>query len=246
VVLTFDDGYQSTLDVAAPVLSRLSLPAIVYLPTAHIDRRAPQFIDTLYGAFAHRTRQRLALPRQGIDADLHDGGRVRAVYLLVADRLSFLDDAARATLLAEIVDQLAPSRPPPRLTMGWDDVRQLLQRHPGFELGVHTRDHLDLTACDSAVSRAQLKGSIDDVRHHAGVVARHFAFPFGRSCTRAVDDVRAVALASAAVTEPATLVRRGADVFRLPRLMAPATARNFAFLTGGAWPDASLALFHRA
>jgi peptidoglycan/xylan/chitin deacetylase (PgdA/CDA1 family) len=38
VVLTFDDGYRDFYSVAAPVLRRLRLPAIVFLPTGHCGK----------------------------------------------------------------------------------------------------------------------------------------------------------------------------------------------------------------
>ena len=38
VVLTFDDGYRDNLEVVAPVLAELGLPATLYLPTAYISR----------------------------------------------------------------------------------------------------------------------------------------------------------------------------------------------------------------
>ncbi|MGH9792702.1 MAG: polysaccharide deacetylase family protein, partial [Candidatus Acidiferrales bacterium] len=38
VILTFDDGYADFYTHAAPVLLRLKLPAIVFLPTAYVGR----------------------------------------------------------------------------------------------------------------------------------------------------------------------------------------------------------------
>ncbi|MGH9861128.1 MAG: polysaccharide deacetylase family protein [Candidatus Acidiferrales bacterium] len=38
VILTFDDGYADFYSNAAPILLKLKLPAIVFLPTAHVGR----------------------------------------------------------------------------------------------------------------------------------------------------------------------------------------------------------------
>lgn len=247
VVITFDDGYLSTQRIAAPILKRLSLPAIVYLPTGQISREQPQFIDVLYGAFNLRTRHRLAIAALDI-APIHLLGHetVMPAYLRIADALSYLDRARRDVVLADVVAQLRPSHPPPRLTMGWQDVRELRRSFSDFEVGVHTRDHLDLTACDEQRTRVEVDGCIADLHIATGEAAQHFSFPYGRSCDRARRDVQAGLLRSAVVTEPTVLVRRGADPFHLARMMAPRDFSGFPFFTSGAWPDASLSLFHRA
>jgi peptidoglycan/xylan/chitin deacetylase (PgdA/CDA1 family) len=41
VVVTFDDGYRSVLELAKPVLDELGLPGTVFVPTAYPDRSEP-------------------------------------------------------------------------------------------------------------------------------------------------------------------------------------------------------------
>jgi peptidoglycan/xylan/chitin deacetylase (PgdA/CDA1 family) len=41
LVVTFDDGYLSTLTVAAPILDRLGVPATLFVPSDHIGRDEP-------------------------------------------------------------------------------------------------------------------------------------------------------------------------------------------------------------
>ncbi len=247
VVVTFDDGYLSNFKVAAPVLDRLRLPSLVYLPTGQIERAQPQFIDVLYGAFALRTRDTLDVPQANLRVvDLHEHDTVQRAYLELEDRLSHMSLGGREEVLQLVIDQLRPSRPAPRLTMNWDDVIELRRRCPRFEIGVHTRDHVDLTACDADCAARELRACIADFQAAIGHAPEHFSFPYGRSCARTRDDASTTSLRSAVVTEPAELVRRGADVFNLPRLMAPRTMELFPFFTSGAWPDVSRTVLRRA
>ena len=246
VVITFDDGYLDTLQVAAPVLDRLGLPALVYLPTGQIARAQSQFIDVLYGAFTLRTRHSLQVPQAGVSAVLRDRDFVQRTYLTMGDRLSRMSLAERTEVLAVVVEQLRPSRVLPRLTMSWDDVLELRARHPRFDIGVHTRDHVDLTTCDDALLRDELSSCITDLRAATGHTAEHFAYPYGRSSMRVRDDVSILPLRSAAVTEPADLVLHGADVFNLPRLLAPSSMELFPFFTSGAYPGVSQAVLRRS
>jgi peptidoglycan/xylan/chitin deacetylase (PgdA/CDA1 family) len=42
-LLTFDDGYRSVLEVAAPVLRQFGYPAVVFVPTAHVGQGSHSF-----------------------------------------------------------------------------------------------------------------------------------------------------------------------------------------------------------
>lgn len=42
-LITFDDGYRSTLEVAAPLLQRFGYPAIVFMPSHHVGRTSHSF-----------------------------------------------------------------------------------------------------------------------------------------------------------------------------------------------------------
>jgi peptidoglycan/xylan/chitin deacetylase (PgdA/CDA1 family) len=248
VVITFDDGYKSTLDVAAPILKRYDLPAIVYLATSYVSRAKAQFVDALFSVFRGRTRHALNLSSEGpnFSGHLRDSGVARRIYLALAHRLMVSSFEQRERLLDEVALQLRPRDPAPRLTLTWEEVHRLRKTHPRFEVGVHTQNHIDLTSCSPSMATSEVTGSVEDVRRELGMTPAHLSFPFGRSNAWACAAATQAMLRSAAVTEPAALARSGTDAFGLSRLTAPASMRLFPFYTSGAYPDLSRKLLGRA
>lgn len=243
VVITFDDGYLSTLQRAAPVLKRYGLPAVLYLPTSQVTRVASQFADVLYSAFNLRTRNILELSLDGFArVALTNPLVVRRAYLNLEQALIRAEPEQRETILCDVLEQLRPKRPFRRLTMSWEEVATLRAVHPAVEIGVHTSHHVDLTSCKKELVSLELAACIDDVRNAIGYSPRHFSFPYGRSNPSVRAAVAAANLESAVVTEPAALVRSGADPFALPRLMAPRDMSLFPFFTSGAYPDLPMAV----
>ena len=246
VVITFDDGYRDTLELAAPVLERHGLPAIVYLSTGVVTRGENQWIDQLYSAFQFRTNHQLRL--DGGDAPSFDLSRDDAVseaYDSIAGRLLPAHWSERKALLAEVTVQLRPSEPPPRLTLSWQEVKELLRSYPGFEVGVHTREHVDLTSCGEEAARTELGSSIADLARELEVEVEHFAYPYGRSNAQIREIVASASLRSAVIGEPVSLIRRGSDRFAMPRIEVRDGMTRFRFQTCGAYPDLPLALLRR-
>lgn len=129
VAITFDDGYLNNLTVAAPILAKYNLPATLYLATSYIETGKNQWIDTLYSAFRARSQHRLMLDELG-KWTLSDKVQRQAAYAAIASYLIEASVEQRQSLLATIDSQLAPTAYPPRLTMNWDEVRQMQQQYP--------------------------------------------------------------------------------------------------------------------
>lgn len=247
VVLTFDDGYLDNLEIAAPILSRLRLPATLFLATGYVTRREPQWIDELHCAFRHRTRENLMLPRGGNrDWDLREPASARLAYDRASELLLSATLAERRELLDDVTRQLRSGASPPRLTLGWDDVRRLVRDHPLFEIGVHTCDHVDLTAVNADEVERQVHGSVAAAEDQLDAAVRHFSYPYGR-CSALVRDVVARAgLSSAVATEPAQPIVASDDVFALTRFEVTREVGRLPLLTSGAHPGLSMALWGRA
>lgn len=246
VVLTFDDGYLDNLTTAAPILAQLGLPATFFLATGYVAAEEPQWVDRLHACYKARTSNRLDLQPLGARLfDLSDRRQVDVSYRFLCRRLLAATWTERQRTLAGVRDQLAPSVPPPRLTMGWDDVRHLLSLSEGFEVGVHTRHHVDLTERTPQDVQREIEGCVEDVARAVGARVRYFSYPYGRVDERARGAV-AAAFEAAVATELGRPVREDADRFRIPRIEAPTNLRLLRFYTGGAYPGLSRFLVGRA
>jgi len=102
--------------------------------------------------------------------------------------------------------------------MTWDNVRTLSKE--GFDIGAHTRTHVDLGAVDGAEAVAEIVGSREDLREQLGKAPEHFAFPYGQPSNLSESNRQRVRDAGfkscvscfGALTEPRT------DPFHLPRV----------------------------
>jgi peptidoglycan/xylan/chitin deacetylase (PgdA/CDA1 family) len=244
VVLTFDDGYLDNLEVVAPILSGLGLPAVLYLATGYVAREEPQWIDELYRSFRWRTRDELRL--EGAAHALRDAGPRLAAYRTTARGLVTASPDERARRLRAVREQLAPSRSGPRLTLGWADVRRLAEAHPSFELGIHTDEHVDLTAMSLEAAEAEIRASLARFERETGRVARHFSFPYNRRNAELGRLVRSLGLSSAVASGAEALITARSDPFALPRIEAPRSLALLGFYTSGAYPGLSRALLGRA
>lgn len=186
VVITFDDGYRDNLEVAAPILARHGLPAVVYLATTYVGDGESQWADRFHTMVATRTRHRCPRPpaeaggELGPAVDLGDPAAGAEVLGAWHRHLMAASYPERGRLLAALAQELEPAEEAPRLTLTWDEVRELASNHPKIEIGVHTANHVDLAAADEATIWDELVTSINAVEKETGVRPRHQSFPYGR------------------------------------------------------------------
>jgi len=259
VAITFDDGYLNNLRVAAPILAKYQLPATLYLATAYISGGKNQWIDTLYSAFRARSQHQLSLKLMAEQRiwQLTEAAECESAYRVIARRLIECLPAERQALLHTIDQQLAPTAYPPRLTMTWDDVRELRSRFPNVTLGVHTANHIDLRT-HSYKTDEEMQLSISQVLNETGERPQHLAFPYNRynddAMAQAADHLRsAVAVADdpvvrspskmAIANRDAAPIPRQTSLFALPRLEAPQSLTLLKSWTNGGFPDVTSVLF---
>jgi peptidoglycan/xylan/chitin deacetylase (PgdA/CDA1 family) len=62
--------------------------------------------------------------------------------------------------------------------MGWDQVRSLHAR--GFDVGAHTRTHVDLGSVDNGTAREEIRGARRELEQQLAAPVELFAYPYGR------------------------------------------------------------------
>lgn len=235
VVVTFDDGYLDNLTVAAPILDRLKLPATLFLPTGHIERRETHWADELHGYLQSRTADALSLPGIG-NFNLADRGASGASYRSVHKALLEATYVRRRAMLDSMRAQLKPRAGTPRLTMGWDEVRSLVARYPLFDLGVHTRDHIDLRTHRGDTARQEIHRCMTDFADAMGRPAELFSFPYGRWCAQTRSMLEPAAIRGAVGSGGRLRISAGNDRFVMARVAVTAAMTEFRVRSGAGYP----------
>jgi peptidoglycan/xylan/chitin deacetylase (PgdA/CDA1 family) len=214
-VLTFDDGYRSVLDHAAPILAARGLPAIMYVCT----EPGALLHDRLHALLMRYTARRMRVTGTAL-ADRYTWPLVRADALLGRGRTVEAADAILEAVDARpVCDALAarlgePEEDAAGLRLGWDGMIALRAR--GFTIGAHGASHTLLPRCSDETLRAELALPRAEIAARTGVLPTTVAYPAGRYDARVSRAVAAAGYTAALTTEDRPN-RTGADRFRLGR-----------------------------
>jgi peptidoglycan/xylan/chitin deacetylase (PgdA/CDA1 family) len=244
--VTFDDGYLNNRALALPVLERHRVPAVIYLPSALIDRGEPPWTTRLELAFRDTAAERVDLGALGLGVRAlgDDGERARAgrETVLALKRLPDHDAARRFDALLATLGESATARGDSWRMMSWDDVRAV-GRTGLVTFGAHTVEHRMLSRLGDAEVAREVADSVRAVAAATAAVSRTFAYPNGRPMdfdARAQDAVRRAGCV-AAVSTVEGLNDAAVDPYALRRLSVGQhmSLDEFALRAAGAVPPAA-------
>lgn len=218
LAITFDDGYADNLDVAAPILRRLGLPATVFVSTGYLQG-ANMWNDRVIEAVRGCAAERLDLSGHGLDVfDLGDGpARRRVVIDELLRRIKHLPAQERAAKVDAVVSA-AGTPPAGRLMLRPDALRSFADH--GITIGAHTVSHPILATLPGAQALDEIRASKMELESMVGAPVTQFAYPNGVPD----QDYRAEHVAmvrecgfACAVSTAWGAASRSSDRFQLPR-----------------------------
>ncbi len=219
VAITFDDGYEDNYANAFPILTRLGLPATVFLTSGTVGSKDLLWHDRLIDAF--RLTALPALERDGKTLPLRTPVERRAALYACLRTLRTLDPRRRDEEVARLTSRLEAPEPDERRwsKLTWDQVREMAGG--GISFGAHTVSHPILTRIPRDEAVREIAGSRDAIGLALRKPVTLFAYPnggradFDEEIKRAVRDagfrcaVTAVSGANDAGTDPFELRRVG-------------------------------------
>ena len=178
VALTFDDGYRDHLELAAPMLSRLGLPATFFLVPGLLDGTARPWWELLAWIFTRSARDSVAW--EGRTLELRDGGERRRSLVTVLEGLKRRNHLARDAALDELSERCAPEGKLEEHAsfLDWDGARQLARR--GFTVASHSLDHAILAEESVPAQKRDLTLSRRRLEEELEVPVELLAYPNGK------------------------------------------------------------------
>jgi len=184
-VITFDDGFENNLSVAAPILIDYKIPATIYLTSLFVDENKMSWIDRIELIIEH-------LPSSNLSFDWTseifyiDGRKSRINFLRKVrsyvkntkkcDPNKFTDDLSIAlgkTCVYSSNDQL-------NLKMSWNQVKKANQNEL-LTFGGHSHSHPILSYLEPNQLEYELKTSLKMLLDKANIPPTHYSYPEGMS-----------------------------------------------------------------
>lgn len=225
VLITFDDGYRNNLTLAAKILARHAVPALVSIATDYIGGDRPLWPMQVDLLVLHSQRAELTLP----DGRIAQLGCREARAALAAEirgqckRLS--DEQRRRYLTSSLAAEELPARALADeelwTFMSWDDVREL--RDLGVAIASHTTSHPILTRLQPDALRNELEQSKRRIEEELGEACPIFVYPNGGAEDVSTEVVEAVSQAgySLAFTLMDQINPKHPDPHRIDRISVP-------------------------
>lgn len=213
-LVTFDDAWSDTYRRAAPVLHRLNIPAVLFVPTSAVDSQTGFWVEQLVRACKNKDTVSRISDRIGTS---NDGHRTGIDLEEVIELLKRMPAKRRDGILADVTSSgNNNTRAGVDTMMTWDQVSTVAAH--GIEVGSHTVTHPLLTFEDNATQAWELESSRNALRERLGADVRAFAYPNGDWDSKVRESVVRAGY-SCAFTTKAGCFASGGDLYSIPRFL---------------------------
>ncbi len=221
-IITFDDGFRDTRELAGPILARYGLRAVVFASVEAVDRRRPILVDELTWrlsrpeavAAAGDLPEELVRLCQGLDP-----GDVQAGHLAMTEAtwwLKNLDPAYQSVILGRLRAAVPGGEDYfDGLYLTWDDLAKMAAE--GWDVGSHGLSHANLNVLAPGDLARELARSREIVTERLGRPVTAFCYPYGDLDDRVRAAAAEAGYSLAFSTRPGPC-RPGDDPLALPRI----------------------------
>lgn len=221
VALTFDDGYLDNLEVVAPLLAELDVPATFFLTSEARPRERRFWWDVLEDALVGHRACPDAITIRTADWTDTLATQSPAERRHAHDVLYGLFKISSPVVRDDLLDQLTAQTSVPLVSsvdraMSADEVRRLCS-YADIEIGAHTVHHPSLPALSADDCQRETQECRTALERLTERAVTSFAYPFGDVSAEAVEAAMAAGYSFAVTCEPRGL-RRREHPLRLPRI----------------------------
>ena len=238
-VITIDDGYRDSYEIAYPILKKLGLPATLYAVSSLLEGKAWLWTDKARYITEHTNFDLVetSIGRRHFSIPLSDSrSRLHAASIL-NEALKQMSNDDKETALEKLADDLAVQLPetPPAEYSGFTAAEAAEMGANGITIGSHTVSHPLMNRITAREQETEAKESKRRLAELTGLEISHFCYPNG-----SFDDGARLAVRNAgyrsAVSSDFGYCRREDDLDLLPRIPAEddmlAFLQNFTGLEG--------------
>lgn len=185
--ITFDDGFENNLSVAAPILESLDLPAAFYITTDFIERGTMSWTDKAEYALEHMKQgvHDFTLPWSG-EKFCVETAEDKIAFMKILRRYIFEDETRDPHALvrwlydALDMDMVQTTDDPLDKKLSWAQVREMSE-NPLFIIGGHTHTHPIMSGLSPEALDFEIDTSLGLLKQKAGVETCHYAYPQGQA-----------------------------------------------------------------
>jgi len=181
--ITFDDGFENNLTVAAPILDDFDVPATIYVTTELVGKNGMSWIDRIENAVEHANQQTIN-PRWINESFTLRDTESRIRFLKAVRKYVKSSENYNANIFAdELCSELGVEPQPEAIgeldrKMSWGQVRNAAKSEL-ITIGGHSHTHPILSFLSPQQLACELDSCLGLLQEKADIEPTHFSYPEG-------------------------------------------------------------------
>jgi len=182
-LLTFDDGYESFYHLAFPILEKLGLNPLVFLPSKYIEEHIPFWFDLVWYFIKCAELDNIKEHSGFLHIPMEQDNRQSFAYSWLHELKKMIPDE-RNKIIDAIFKEIRTNKKCSDMDLKWfypltpEQINSLVYK--GVQFGGHTHSHTILTVLSSEDARKEIQKNKQKVENLIGDIIYFFAYPNGK------------------------------------------------------------------